>query len=57
MAYNDTVTEALTVQASNMGVHNGSESLNTISEYFKALGGITGACFVLLANEHEVPPV
>lgn len=31
MAYSDTVTDALTVQAANKGVKNGSENLNSIS--------------------------
>jgi hypothetical protein len=57
MAYNDTVIEALTVQAANHGVTNGSESLNTISEFSKGIGGIFGALIVLLAEEHEVPPI
>ena len=52
MAYNDTVTEALTVQASNKGVINASESLNTISYYFQTLGAICGALIVLISEEH-----
>jgi|TARA_B110000285_G_C15104516_1_gene607117 hypothetical protein len=52
MAYNDTVTEALTVQASNKGVINASESLNTISFYFQTLGAICGALIVLISEEH-----
>ena len=57
MAYNDTVTEALTVQASNKGVVNGSESLNTISYLCQAFGAVIGALIVLVSEEHRVPAI
>lgn len=31
MAYNDTVTDAMTVQAAKLGVENGCENLNSLS--------------------------
>ena len=43
MAYSDTVTDALTVQAANKGVKNGGENLNSISYLVQGVGAITGA--------------
>ena len=43
MAYNDTVTDALTVQASKKGVQDGTENLNAICYFMQAIGAIAGA--------------
>jgi len=43
MAYSDTVTDALTVQAANKGIKNGNENLNSISYLIQGVGAITGA--------------
>ena len=43
MAYSDTVTDALTVQAANKGVKNGSENLNSVSYLVQGFGAICGA--------------
>ena len=53
MAYNDTVIETLTVKASNMSVVNGSQSLNSVSYMFQAIGAICGALIVLVTDEQK----
>lgn len=47
MAYNDTVTDALTVQASKLGIPNGCEWLNGICYSLQGFGAITGALMAI----------
>ena len=53
MAYNDTVVEALIVKATNLGIINGSQSLNSVSYMFQAFGAITGALIVIATSEQR----
>ena len=43
MAYNDTVTDALTVQAAKFDVKDGCEWLNGLCYMFQGIGAIFGA--------------
>ena len=43
MAYNDTVTDAMTVMATKQGFEDGNENLNAICYSMQAVGAIFGA--------------
>ena len=48
MAYNDTVTDALTVQAAKKGIKDGCENLNSLSYLMQGFGAIMGAIISLI---------
>ena len=50
MAYCDTVTDALTVQAAKMGGDDVNENLNSFSYAMQAIGAISGALMAKKAN-------
>ena len=50
MAYNDTVTDALTVQASKFGAPDGSENLNSLCYMMQGFGAISGALMAALVQ-------
>jgi hypothetical protein len=57
MAYNDTVIDALTIQASQQGVKNGNQNLNSWSFIMQALGAISGGLMAEFINlEHVLGP-
>lgn len=51
MAYNDTVTDAMTVMAAKQGFENGSENLNSICYFMQAVGAIFGAFMSMLVTK------
>jgi hypothetical protein len=51
MAYNDTVTDALTCQAAKFGVEDGNEILNSISYLMQGIGAIAGALMAMAAQD------
>lgn len=53
MAYNDTVTDAMTVQASKSGVEDGTENLNAICYFMQAVGAIAGAFMSMFAQSSK----
>lgn len=53
MAYNDTVTDALTCQASKLGVEDGTENLNTLSYLLQGIGAIAGAMMAEYVTDHK----
>lgn len=53
MAYCDTVTDALTVQASKIGVQDGNENLNSFSYLMQAIGAIAGALMAVVVNNTD----
>ena len=53
MAYNDTVTDALTCQAAKFGVKDGNENLNAISYLFQGIGAIVGAFISMQVKESK----
>lgn len=57
MAYCDTVTDALTVQASKIGVEDGNENLNSFSYLMQATGAISGALMAMMvSNTDKIGP-
>jgi len=56
MAYNDTLTDALTVQAAKFGVKDGNENLNSLSYFMQGLGAISGALMAMKANDFNFNP-
>ena len=53
MAYNDTITDALTVTASKTGVEDANENLNSICYMLQAIGAIFGAFVAGLVSETD----
>jgi MFS family permease len=56
MAYNDTITDALTVQAAKFGVEDGNENLNSISYLMQGIGAICGGLISMKANDFKLNP-
>jgi uncharacterized membrane protein len=54
MAYNDTITDALTVTASKTGVEDANENLNSICYMLQAIGAIFGAITAGFVSETDV---
>jgi hypothetical protein len=54
MAYNDTVTDAMTVQASKSGVEDANENLNSICYMLQALGAINGAMMAGMVSKTDL---
>ena len=54
MAYNDTVIDALTIQASKLGIDNGIENLNSISFIMQAVGAISGGLMAELISMENI---
>lgn len=50
MAYNDTVTDALTVETCNKRRNNGGANLNSIQFVSQAIGAIVGGSLSVLEN-------
>ena len=58
MAYSDTVTDALTCQATAKGVKNGTENLNSIAYLFQGIGAVAGGLMAFMVQEANlVDPV
>ena len=52
MAYCDTVTDALSIQASKHGIRDAHESLQTVEMISQAMGGVTG-CLLAAAFQQN----
>ena len=53
MAYNDTVTDAMTVMATKQGFESGCENLNSICYFMQAIGAIFGAFMSMFVTQTE----